>query len=164
MAAGLRESTQPTWSRRLVGGLESDPGGKSWGVAVSDGARVETATVDRLPDAVLWLRAREPVRVLAHESVARQLRDADGLTMAKINANESRAATATLRDHVAQLEWSGPLADQLRICEVSLTGGVEQIDASRSKGPVSCVKAAAWALWSARTESPVEPRIWVASG
>ena len=68
------------------------------------------------------------------------------------------------RDRAASLQWSGPLAEQLRHCEVtSVAGGVEQIDAIRSGGPVSVVKAAAWALWSIRAEPSLEPQIWVAS-
>jgi hypothetical protein len=147
-------SPVPVWSGLLSAGLESDVDGSGWGAAVSDGSHVEVVHVARLGLALSWLSARQPVRVLMHESAAKQLELSD-LPVVKVSVSDARAATAVLRDAAAGLSWSGVLAEQLSRVEVSTGGGVEQIDAGRSSGSVSAVKAGAWALWSART-APAE--------
>ena len=51
----------------------------------------------RLGDALGWLGVFNPVRVLMHEAVAKQLEDAD-LPVVKVSASDAKAATAVLRD------------------------------------------------------------------
>ena len=67
------------------------------------------------------------------------------------------AASQVLRDSAAALSWSGLLGDRLRGGDVAVAAGVERIDAARSSGPVSVVKAASWALWAASTHPVVAP-------
>jgi hypothetical protein len=160
VASRLPAPSVPVWGGQLVGGLESVPDGSGWGAAVSDGRHVECVQVGRLGEALSWLVAHAPGRVLAHESVAKQIEDWGELLVVKVSASDTRAATAVLRDAASTLSWSGVLSEQLPHVRVSSGGGVEQIDGARSSGPVSAVKAAAWCLWSART-APVElAAIW----
>ena len=137
-----------------MGGLESEPDGSGWGAAVSDGWHVDCQAFPRLGAALGWLAGVEPVRVLMHEAAAKQLAGSD-LAVVKVSVSDARAATAVLRDAAAGLSWSGVLGEQVARAQVSSTGGVELLDAGRSSGPVAGVKAAAWALWAART-SPVD--------
>jgi hypothetical protein len=151
----LGPAREVKWSGELVGALESEPDGSGWGCAVSDGSHVECVMVSRLGAALGWLNARLPVRVLAHESVAKQVASVDErLVVTRVNATDARAATAVLRDSAGGLSWSGVLGDQLRNARVAVLGGVEVLDAAKSLGPVSAAKAASWALWSARVDSP----------
>jgi hypothetical protein len=161
LAARLPAPTVPVWSGTLVGGLESEPDGSGWGAAVSDGRHVECVSVGRLGEALAWLAAHGPERVLMHESPAKQLEDRAELNVVKVSATDHRAATAVLRDSVAGLSWSGVLGEQLRNARVVTSGGVEQIDGLRSSGRVSAVKAGAWCLWSARTAPVESPAIFV---
>jgi len=159
VAARLPAASSPGWSGVLVGGLESEPDGSGWGAAVSDGVSVECVQLPRLGEALGWLAGHSPVRVLMHESVLKQLGETD-LEVVKVSVNDARAATAVLRDAAATLSWSGVLAEQVAHARVSVTGGVELLDGARSLGPVAGAKAAAWALWSARTVPAAVAAIW----
>lgn len=150
VAGRLPAAAAPVWRGVLVGGLESDPDGSGWGVAVSDGLHVEVGHVGGLGAALSWLTARGPDRVLLHEAVGKQLEGFE-VPVVKVSASDARAATAVLRDAAAGLSWSGVLGSQLVDVVVSQSDGGEAVDAGRSLGPVSGVKAGAWALWSART-------------
>jgi hypothetical protein len=159
VAARLPGPSPAVWSGLLVGGLESEPDGSAWGAAVSDGRHVECVELPRLSDAVAWLTARGPSRVLMHESVAKQLEGVE-LEVVKVSVSDARAATAVLRDGAAGLSWSGVLGLQVPAARVSTTGGVEQLDAARSGGAIAGVKAAAWCLWSARTTPAELAAVW----
>ena len=140
----------------MVGALESAQDGSSWGAALSDGWHVDARVFPSAPDAVGWLVGAGPARVLAHDAVVRQLGDV-GLVMVKVTTSDMAAATATLRDAAADgLSWVGVLGEQLALADVSLVGGKQILDSTGSGGqPLAGVKAAAWALWSART-TPAE--------
>jgi len=69
-----------------------------------------------------------------------------------VSWQDAASATAVLRDGAHALSWSGPLADRLRGADVAVSPAGERIDAVRSPGPVAVVKAASWAMWSARAQ------------
>jgi hypothetical protein len=160
VAALLRAPSAFDWVGPLVGAVETEPDGSRWGCAVSDGVSVECVEVGSQADAVAWLGARFPVRVLAHGAVVKRLGEGTDLQLEAVSLQGMAAASQVLRDAAGQVNWSGPLGDRLRLAEVAVSGSGERVDAARSRGPVAVVKAVSWCLWGAVSSPQVAPAIW----
>ena len=155
LAAQLPARSDRPWSGPLVLAVESDFDGRSWGAAASDGTHVVCVRVPRKLDAVGWLLGHSAgaVVLLAHESVVKLLPPDFPVAVEKMSTASARSATSLFKDHVrsGSLTWDGVLADQLAGADVGGVHGMETIDAARSKGSVSALKAGAWCLWKAAT-------------
>lgn len=164
LAAHLGPAGHQPWQGPLHAAVESDPGGKTWGAAVSDGSHVVAVAVPSLAGAVQWLtgNADGARGLLVHETVAQQLPPDLPLKVTSMPMASVRAATALFRDLIRDggLTHAGDLAAQLPNAEVTGGGGHEYIAPMRSRGPVAVVKAASWAVWRAAVPESREPLLF----
>ena len=162
LAAQLPPRADRQWSAPLALAVESDFDGRSWGAAASDGTHVLCVQVPRKSDAVEWLLGHTANAnvLLAHEAVVKLLPPDFPIPVEKMSTASAKSATSHLRDSVRALSWDGCLADQLAVADAGGVHGMESIDAARSKGSVSALKAAAWCLWKAATAPVTAPAIW----
>lgn len=152
LVALLPPESDVPWSGPLVMAVESDLDGGSWGAAVSDGVHVLCVSVRRRGEAFDWLAGFDGVSVLVcHDAVVRLVPQVFPVPVEKMTSSSARSATSLFKERVRAggLSWRGVLSEQLARAEVSGGSGMEHVDAARSGGSVSALKAAMWALWRA---------------
>ena len=164
MARLLPPGADKPWTGPLSLALESDIDGTAWGAAASDGVHVVCVSTERKGEALKWLQGHAPgaTAVMCHDAVARLMPPDFPVPVEKMSTAAARSATSLFKDAVrsGQLSWDGVLPQQLEVAEVSGGSGMEYIDAGRSKGSVSALKAATWALWRAASVPAVDPVIY----
>jgi hypothetical protein len=130
--------------------LEVSLDGQRWGAAAGWPGQVLVREFATLPAALEWLLPLTPSVLLAHEAVVHQLPAGLAVTVRKVTAPETTAATQLLEQQVRAglLQAHGEaLVEQLgQVVTVDRDGG-RRIDATRSRGDVQAVKAAAWVCW-----------------
>ena len=149
------QSDSHPWQAPLTLAIERDRDGGLWGCAVSDGVHV-AAMVGRDKSHVFdWLLGHaaqgDARELLCHEAIKRLLPVSitSAFTVWPVSVVSARAATAYFRDNAGQFTWQGVVMDQLACAEVGGGVGLEYVDAGKSYGSVSALKASMWALWRA---------------
>ena len=164
LARLLPPGADKPWTGPVSLALESDIDGTAWGAAASDGVHVVCVSTERKGEALKWLQGHAPgaTAVMCHDAVARLMPPDFPVPVEKMSTAAARSATSLFKDAVGsgQLSWDRVLPQQLEVAEVSGGSGMEYIDAGRSKGSVSALKAATWALWRAASVPAVDPVIY----
>lgn len=136
--------------------LESTPDGTAWGVAMcwphtKGRVRGRVWLVGSLAAALRVVGER---RVWVHSAVASRPELARRAGVSVVSTTEARAATSTLRDLVlaGTLTVGGLPDDQWKAARTIPADGGDVLNASRSAGDISGVKALSWAAWAVESE------------
>ncbi len=142
-----------------VGALEVSQDRNRYGAALAvklgDQVAVWTSLSSSIEQAVGWLNEHQPVTVLVGVSLKSEAEATAQFVVRPAGTAETRQATplvqALAKRRALAHDHTAPLMAECLSARVAEVESGEMLSAKRSVGPISTIKAMAWAAWAAHT-------------